>query len=406
MKGVSLGILFGSIGLLFLLFSGCFVNLSGNNQEPVRFICPDGTEVSDTSQCPKDDFKPELLETADEKPEDSDEMIDEQKTQLEQKNIKIISVTGHSENYASSDGDIHALILNCLLASGSGNINYNDIFLGFKEGNNYITSINYSHVITLSSNITDEAKTSFVIRRLKDKDSSPNEVLEDGEIIEIVYWIQDSSGTDIPIDAGAEFQITVQPKGGKSTSVIKTAPIIINKEYITDWDAIGSPGNVIGTTKSVKIKGVTGYSLNYAASTANIHALILTCQLASGSGDVKYDDIILNYQERNNNVGGINYSSVQSPDANITDASFGASSGYACFNIRNLKDKDPFPNTVLESGEIIEIIYWVQLNNGTDIPIDPNDEFAITVQPGVGKTTTVYKTAPRVIVSKYITDWG
>lgn len=150
-------------------------------------------------------------------------------------NIKVTAITGYSLNSAASSSDIHALILTCQLSSGSADVKYSDILLNYIEGNSYVSGINFSKVVDYSSNITDEAITSFVVRRLKDKDSSPNELLESGEIIEILYWVQDNSGKDIPIDEGDEFTITLQPKSGQSSVVSKTAPGSINKKYIADW---------------------------------------------------------------------------------------------------------------------------------------------------------------------------
>jgi len=162
---------------------------------------------------------------------------------------------------------------------------------------------------------------------------------------------------------------------------------------------------------NIKVTNVVGYA---DTSTHQIKALILTCQLASGSGDVKYDDIVLTYQEGNNYVSGIAYNSTLSLSASITSATHqDAASGSnqndtdpAQFYIRRLKDKDSTPNTVLEPNEIIEIVYWIEKNDGTDIPLDPDDQFVLTVQPKAGQTTTVKKTAPSVINQQYITEWG
>ncbi|RLG60299.1 MAG: hypothetical protein DRN95_00055 [Candidatus Hydrothermarchaeota archaeon] len=161
---------------------------------------------------------------------------------------------------------------------------------------------------------------------------------------------------------------------------------------------------------NIKVTNVVGYA---DASSHQVKALILTCQLASGSGDVKYDDIVLTYQEGNNYVSGISYNSTLSLSASITSATHqDAASGsnqndtdQAQFYIRELKVKSP-DNTVLEPNEIIEIVYWIEKNDGTDIPLDPDDQFVLTIQPKAGQTTTVKKTAPSVINQQYITEWG
>ncbi len=177
---------------------------------------------------------------------------------------------------------------------------------------------------------------------------------------------------------------------------------------------------------NIKVTNVVGYS-NDTTSNKKIRALILTAQLASGSGDVKYSDIVLAYQEGNTYVSGIAYNSTIALSASLyTDSSSGdivnitgienvygnTTAGTvqdydkAQFYIRRLKDRDTSPNEVLEPGEIIEILFWIEKNDGTDVPLDPDDQFVITVQPKAGQTTTVKKTAPSVINQKYTTEWG
>jgi len=172
---------------------------------------------------------------------------------------------------------------------------------------------------------------------------------------------------------------------------------------------------------NIKVTNVVGYT--NSSDDGHIRALILTCQLASGSGDVKYDDIVLTYQEGNNYVSGIAWNNtgprtggsggILYLNASINSAESiwngsgwnGSESDKAVFYIRELKTKSPH-NTVLEPNEIIEIVYWLEKNDGTDIPLDPDDQFVLTVQPKAGQVTTVKKTAPSVINQKYITEWG
>jgi archaellin len=128
--------------------------------------------------------------------------------------------------------------------------------LTYQEGDTYVSGIAYNSTISLSSSLysksgdlvsgienlnttsgTDYDKAQFYIRRLKDRDSSgnENEVLEPGEIIEILYWIEKNDGTDIPLDPDDQFIITVQPKAGQTTTVKKTAPSVISQKYTTEW---------------------------------------------------------------------------------------------------------------------------------------------------------------------------
>ncbi|WP_456475160.1 archaellin/type IV pilin N-terminal domain-containing protein [Candidatus Pyrohabitans sp.] len=173
---------------------------------------------------------------------------------------------------------------------------------------------------------------------------------------------------------------------------------------------------------NIKVTNVVGYS-NDTSSSKQIRAIILTAQLASGSGDVKYSDIVLTYQEGNTYVSGIAYNNTKTLSASlysynsttgiatgIENGNITAGTDYdkAQFYIRRLKDKDSSgsENTVLEPGEIIEILYWIEKNDGTDVPLDADDEFIMTVQPKAGQTTTIKKTAPSVINQKYTTEWG
>ena len=162
---------------------------------------------------------------------------------------------------------------------------------------------------------------------------------------------------------------------------------------------------------NIKVTNVVGYT--NSTSNNRVDAIILTAQLASGSGDVKYDDIVLTYQEGDTYVSGIAYGGVLSltdPLENVNSTA--ATQNKAIFEIRRLKDKDASgsENTVLEPGEIIEIVYWLVDNSGNELAasnaLEPDDQFVITVQPKAGQTTTVKKTVPSVISQQYITEWG
>jgi flagellin FlaB len=162
---------------------------------------------------------------------------------------------------------------------------------------------------------------------------------------------------------------------------------------------------------NIKVTNVVGYT--NSTSNNRVDAIILTAQLASGSGDVKYDDIVLTYQEGDTYVSGIAYGGVLSltdPLENVNSTA--DTQNKAIFEIRRLKDKDASgsENTVLEPGEIIEIVYWLVDNSGNELALsnalEPDDQFVITVQPKAGQTTTVKKTVPSVISQQYITEWG
>ena len=162
---------------------------------------------------------------------------------------------------------------------------------------------------------------------------------------------------------------------------------------------------------NIKVTNVVGYT--NSTSNNRVDAIILTAQLASGSGDVKYDDIVLTYQEGDTYVSGIAYGGVLTlTDALETVNTTADTQNKAIFMIRRLKDKDSSgsENTVLEPGEIIEIVYWLVDNSGNELAatnaLNPDDQFVITVQPKAGQTTTVKKTVPSVISQQYLTEWG
>jgi len=163
---------------------------------------------------------------------------------------------------------------------------------------------------------------------------------------------------------------------------------------------------------NIKVTNVVGYTEN--TNNNRVDAIILTAQLASGSGDVKYDDIVLTYQEGDTYVSGISYNGTLSLTASLSNVKNNASTyNKSIFQIRRLKDKasSGSENTVLEPGEIIEIVYWLTLNNGTELSaagnaLEPDDQFIVTVQPKAGQTTTIKKTVPSVISQQYITEWG
>ena len=176
----------------------------------------------------------------------------EQATKEVSTNIKIMGVIGYVND--TSLEEINALILRVQLAAGSGDVRYSDIVLGYHSGDNYIVGIKFNGTGSSSAsegviNLTDEISraenvvggndtdvSQFYLRRIKDKNpQNPNSVLEQSEIVEIVYWIEDTSGSDLPISPGQKFTIILQPKAGQTTSVKKTAPSSFGKKYISEW---------------------------------------------------------------------------------------------------------------------------------------------------------------------------
>ncbi len=176
----------------------------------------------------------------------------EQATKEVSTNVKVMDVLGYVND--TSQERINAIIMRVQLAAGSGDVRYSDIILAYQSGDNYVVGIKFNGtgsndatqgILNLTDDIskaenvvngTDKDVAQFYIRRIKDKNpSSPNAVLEQSEIIEIIYWIEDNQGNDLPIQPGQEFTLILQPKAGQSTSVKKTAPSSFGKKYISEW---------------------------------------------------------------------------------------------------------------------------------------------------------------------------
>ena len=166
---------------------------------------------------------------------------------------------------------------------------------------------------------------------------------------------------------------------------------------------------------NIKVTDVVGFVNDTNAH--QIDAIIIRAQLSAGSGDIRYEDIVLSYQSGNIYVAGILFNGTGSSDNSagiltvsdsITNAEHESGSNdsdIAQFYIRRIKDKGDY-NTVLEPTEIIEIIFWIEDNTGTDHPLSNDQEFTITIQPKAGQTANIKKTTPSVINQQYITEWG
>ena len=131
----------------------------------------------------------------------------------------------------------------------------------------------------------------------------------------------------------------------------------------------------------------------------NLTAVLLTVQLAAGSGDVRLEDILMTYQSGDYYVTGISFNSSQYPPTN-PDA---LNNGVADFGVRRLKENG---NSILEIGEMIEMVYWIEDETGTDMPLSADQTFISTLYPKGGQITTIKKTAPAVISTRYISEWG
>jgi flagellin-like protein len=145
--------------------------------------------------------------------------------------------------------------------------------------------------------------------------------------------------------------------------------------------------------------------IGYAAVPANnqIDAVLLTIQLASGSGNVRFADIMMTYQEGNTYLTGIEFN--ESNDALYYAEDVipeNLDNGALDFGIKRLKEDG---DRILEIGESVELVFWVE--NATDnIPLDPDDTFIINLNPKGGQITNVKKTVPPVISYEWTSEWG
>lgn len=197
--------------------------------------------------------------------------------------------------------------------------------------------------------------------------------------------------------------------------LLKTSGSLQQKAQVTGQQA----------TKEVSTNLVVSDIIGFVNDTSveNINALIITTKLSSGSGDVKYNDIVINYHSGNYYVPGIQYNSSGGPNSNgvlsLSDYIYTASgqngtsslndSDRSVFYVRRVKDKAAggSENSVLEQGETVEIVFWIENVNGSDLPISTSTDFALTLQPKAGQITTVEKTTPSAISKQFISaaDW-
>lgn len=140
-----------------------------------------------------------------------------------------------------------------------------------------------------------------------------------------------------------------------------------------------------------------GYTVTTETNTLN--ATLFTVQLAAGSGDVRLEDIMMTYQSGDQYITGITFNSSLYPPANLEDVN----NDDADFGVRRLKENG---NGILEIGEVIEIVFWIEDETGVEFPLAADQTFIATLHPKGGQITTVKKTAPAVIGTRYISEWG
>jgi flagellin-like protein len=173
--------------------------------------------------------------------------------------------------------------------------------------------------------------------------------------------------------------------------LLRTSGSLQQKATVTGEQSIKEVSTIL------KVQSVVGYTDD--TSSNNLTALLLTVQLAAGSGDVRFEDILMTYQSGDYYVTGISFNSTHYPPASV-DA---LNNGVADFGVRTLKENG---NSILETGEMIEMVYWIEDETGTDMPLSADQTFIATLYPKGGQVTTIKKTAPAVISTRYISEWG
>ncbi len=105
------------------------------------------------------------------------------------------------------------------LASGSEELSFSDMILSFQSGNNYVSGIEYNGTFGQpgSANLSD-----FSVYSLK---GDTDNTLEDGEIVEIHLTLN----TSYYLLRNTDFEVTLSPETGTSTTVKKTTPKSITK---------------------------------------------------------------------------------------------------------------------------------------------------------------------------------
>lgn len=135
--------------------------------------------------------------------------------------VSVQSVAGYSQT--PSSGKIDKLILTASLGPKSEDIRLSDIVLSYQSGDIYIASITYNSSAESLNGAADFY--SSVVQ------GNGNEVLEQGEILELHFWIEDS--TACQLNASTEFSMAVAPKRGSPSTVKALTPSTLLYNYVT-----------------------------------------------------------------------------------------------------------------------------------------------------------------------------
>lgn len=136
-------------------------------------------------------------------------------------------------------------------------------------------------------------------------------------------------------------------------------------------------------SNKVKTMSVVGYSLT--PSSSNVDKLLIAITPNAGSGEIKFSDIIFNYQSENVYLAGVYYNSSASDDNDQADFSISVAKG----------DSDE----VLSHGEIVELAFWIE--DSTSHPLGTNTEFIIDIHIKGGGTTKISGISPTLYKNAY-----
>lgn len=149
-------------------------------------------------------------------------------------NFRIIEVAGYTGDGGVSTGSVTKLIVTLALAPGSPKIPYKEILMSCNVNETFITKIRYNDTIGASedSSIRDNDIPDFGVLAIKE--DTANEILEENEIIELHFWIEDSSG-DKPLASGDKFVLSVTQQGSIPSVFRGVVPRKLHSLYIRKW---------------------------------------------------------------------------------------------------------------------------------------------------------------------------
>lgn len=149
-------------------------------------------------------------------------------------NLKIIEIAGYAGDDGAQQKNVTKLIVTISLAAGSSDIAYEDIIMSYHANDTYIRGIRYNSSVGDSENSTtaDNDVADFGIIPLNTVTGDTN--LERNEIVELHFWIEDSTG-DHPLRPNEEFFITLMPVGSTPLEYGRVVPSAIKSLYIRRW---------------------------------------------------------------------------------------------------------------------------------------------------------------------------